>query len=33
MDMTIKVLLIYGFIALAYEFLKSIKIKKKESEE
>ena len=29
MDITIKVILIYGFIALAYEFLK---IKKKESE-
>ena len=31
MDMTIKIILIYGFIALAYEFLKS-KINTKESE-
>tara|TARA_B110000037_G_scaffold116089_1_gene133322 strand:+ start:112 stop:213 length:102 start_codon:yes stop_codon:yes gene_type:complete len=30
MDITIKVILIYGFIAIAYEFLK-IKITKKES--
>ena len=28
MDITIKVLLIYGFIALAYEFLKPKKQKK-----
>ena len=27
MDITIKVILIYGFIALAYEFLKIIKKK------
>ena len=32
MDMTIKVILIYGFIAIAYSFLK-MKITKKESEE
>jgi len=31
MDITIKVILIYGFIAIAYEFLK-IKITKKESD-
>jgi len=32
MDMAIKVILIYGFIAIAYEFLK-MKITKTESEE
>jgi len=29
MDITIKVILIYGFIAIAYEFLKSKKTNKK----
>jgi len=32
MDMTIKVILIYGFVAIAYEFLK-MKITKTKSEE